>query len=110
MIVGGFGVVILLGWAGVNLPSALLFFHSPRLVSDRAGVATILVIMVAMAALYGFVVWGGLQMRRQENWTAAMAASLIVMIPSVCFVVGLPIGIWSMRVLLKPQVRGAFAA
>jgi hypothetical protein len=39
-----------------------------------------------------------------------MTASVIAMIPCIspCCIVGLPIGIWAMVVLSKPEVKSAF--
>jgi hypothetical protein len=39
-----------------------------------------------------------------------MAASIIAMIPCVspCCLLGLPIGIWALVVLMKPEVKSAF--
>jgi hypothetical protein len=53
---------------------------------------------------------GGLKMRKLESHGLAMAASIIAMIPCIspCCLIGLPIGIWSLIVLSKPEVKSAF--
>ena len=62
-------------------------------------------------ALAGFLVYGALQMKALENYTMAVMASVIAMIPclSPCCVIGLPAGIWALVILLKPEVKAAFA-
>jgi len=56
------------------------------------------------------VLFGGLKMKRLESYSLAMAASIIAMIPCVspCCLIGLPIGIWSVVILAKPEVKAAF--
>jgi len=56
------------------------------------------------------VLFGGLKMKRLESYGLAMAASIIAMIPCVspCCLIGLPIGIWSVVILAKPEVKAAF--
>jgi uncharacterized membrane protein YhaH (DUF805 family) len=61
-------------------------------------------------AISGFVIWAALQMKQLRNWNMAVAASVVAMIPCIgpCCVIGLPIGIWSLIVLMKPEVKAAF--
>jgi hypothetical protein len=49
-------------------------------------------------------------MKKLESYGLAMAASIIAMIPCVspCCLLGLPIGIWALVVLMKPEVKSAF--
>jgi hypothetical protein len=65
--------------------------------------------VIALAA-WGFVIWAAMKMKVLEQRTAAIVASIVAMIPCFCptCVVGIPIGIWSLVVLLKPEVKAAF--
>jgi uncharacterized protein DUF4339 len=56
------------------------------------------------------VLFGGLKMKKMEAYGLAMASSIIAMIPCVspCCLIGLPIGIWSLVILSKPEVKSAF--
>jgi len=56
------------------------------------------------------ILFGALKMKKLESYGLAMAASIIAMIPclSPCCLIGLPIGIWSVVVLSKPEVKSAF--
>jgi len=58
----------------------------------------------------GVILMGGLKMKKLENYSLAMAASIVAMIPctSPCCLVGIPIGIWALVVLSKPEVKNAF--
>lgn len=53
---------------------------------------------------------GGMKMQKLQSKGLCTAASVIAMIPclSPCCCVGLPIGIWALIVLNKPEVRTAF--
>jgi hypothetical protein len=62
--------------------------------------------------LAGFTAWGGLQMRSLKNYGVAVASAILVMIPcssNCCCCVGLPIGIWALVMLMKPEVKSAFS-
>ena len=68
-----------------------------------------IVVSLLGLALYGFVLWGALQMKQLRNWNIAMGASIAAMLPcGCCCIIGLPIGIWSLIVLMKPEVKSAF--
>jgi len=61
-------------------------------------------------AVSGFILWASMQMKQLHKWTMAVAASIVAMIPCIgpCCIVGLPIGIWSVIVLMKPEVKSSF--
>ena len=58
----------------------------------------------------GLILFGALKMKKLENYSLAMTASIVAMIPCIspCCLVGLPIGIWAVVVLSKPEVKSAF--
>ena len=58
----------------------------------------------------GFILYGATKMKKLENHGLALATSIIAMIPCVspCCVIGLPIGIWAVVVLSKPEVKNGF--
>ena len=58
----------------------------------------------------GFILFGALKMKRLENHGLAMATSVVAAVPCIspCCLIGLPIGIWAIVVLLKPEVKSAF--
>jgi hypothetical protein len=58
----------------------------------------------------GLIFYGALKMKKLESQGLAMTASILAMIPCIspCCLIGLPIGIWAVVVLLKPEVKSAF--
>jgi len=57
-----------------------------------------------------FIVLGGVQMIRIATWPLAIAASIVAMINfgSCCCLPGIPVGIWSLVILLQEDVRLLF--
>jgi len=76
------------------------------LIEGAAGVAAFFVgLLVA-----GFIIYASLKMKELTQWGLCVAASILAMIPCIspCCIVGLPIGIWCLVVLTKPEVKAAF--
>lgn len=64
-----------------------------------------------IAILVGvFLLYAGLKMRKLENYSAGMIASIIAMVPCIspCCLIGLPVGIWALVVLNRPEVKVHF--
>ncbi len=57
-----------------------------------------------------FIIYAALKMKDLNQWGLAMAASILAMIPCIspCCIIGLPIGIWCLVVLTKPEVKATF--
>lgn len=57
-----------------------------------------------------FIIYAALKMKEMQQWGLAVAASILAMIPCIspCCIVGLPIGIWCLVVLTRPEVKNAF--
>ena len=70
-----------------------------------AGVAGVLTLLVAP-----FVLYAGVQMLRGKGYSMARTASILALLPltSCCCVLGVPVGIWALVVLKKPEVRAYF--
>jgi hypothetical protein len=63
----------------------------------------------ALMALLSFV--GAFRMRQLKSYGLAMASAIIAMIPCttyMCCLLMLPMGIWALTVLMKPEVKSAF--
>ncbi|MBO2451806.1 hypothetical protein J4573_32290 [Actinomadura barringtoniae] len=58
------------------------------------------------------VIVGGINMLRVRSRGLALTAAVLAMVPvtSCCFIAGIPIGIWALVVLSKPEVKAAFDA
>jgi hypothetical protein len=61
-------------------------------------------------ALGAVTFFGALKMKNLGSYGLAMAASIIACIPCFgsCCCIGIPVGIWSLIVLNKPEVKSAF--
>lgn len=57
-----------------------------------------------------FVIFAALKMKGLTQWGLAVAASILAMIPCIspCCVIGLPVGIWCLVILMRPEVKSAF--
>jgi hypothetical protein len=56
------------------------------------------------------ILFGGLKMKKLESFGLAVTASVLAILPctSPCCLVGIPIGIWALVVLFRPEVKSAF--
>jgi hypothetical protein len=71
---------------------------------------TAIVMNLIGLAVSGFLIFASTKMRKLESHGLVVAATIISMLPclSPCCCVGLPIGIWILVVLMKPEVKSAF--
>ncbi len=85
------------------------FEGSERLFGFLGGGLGILSALIKLG-ISGFIIWVALQMKELRNWTMAVTASILAMIPCIgpCCLIGIPIGIWSLVILMKPEVKAAF--
>ncbi len=58
----------------------------------------------------GLMVFGGVQMRNLKNYGLAIAACVIGMLPCTgCCCVTLPIAIWTLTILTRPEIKASFS-
>lgn len=57
-----------------------------------------------------FIIYAALKMKDLKQWNLAVVASVLAMVPCIspCCIIGLPIGIWALVVLMRPDVKAAF--
>lgn len=57
-----------------------------------------------------FVIYGALQMMRLQNFGMAMGSAIVAMIPCFgpCCCLGIPVGIWALVLLNKPEIKASF--
>jgi hypothetical protein len=72
--------------------------------------AVVLLIPLLAMALNGFIIYGALKVMRLERWGVGIVASVLAMIVAPANIIGLPIGVWALVVLNRPDVRGVFKA
>lgn len=113
MVVAGVGICvqilgILANILGIGLAGAMAENREGmfRMMSGGVGIA-ISIIGIAIGAV---VFFGAQKMKALESYSFAVVATILAMIPclSPCCILGLPIGIWSLVVLLSQDVKAAF--
>lgn len=110
--------------AGINLALGALSlilnvlgtsFISTQQLPDQAwaqmmsGTMGVVLNLVGMA-VSGIIFYGGWKMKQLENHGLAVTSSILAIVPctSPCCLLGIPIGIWALVVLFKPEIKSAF--
>jgi hypothetical protein len=114
-ILGAVGQVIsllftLLG-TGLDLASAHLGPSEEAIANAMSGTMAVFFSILGLLTA-AVIVFGALRMKDLRSHSLAVAASVIAMVPcaSPCCLLGLPVGIWALVVLLRPEVKAAFTA
>ena len=70
------------------------------------------VVRLLMLVLCGVIILGGMKMQKLQSYNLAMAAAVVALLPCSCpcCLIGIPLGIWALVVLMKPEVKAAFTA
>jgi hypothetical protein len=79
-----------------------------NMLSGTIGVATSVIGLI----IAGVIFFGARRMQELRSWGLALTVSILAMIPCIspCCLIGLPIGIWAIVVLVRPEVKAAFTA
>lgn len=103
-------IALLLNVLGTGLGAMVSSSGEEQAVNMLSGGVGIMLNILGLGVA-GFIVFGALQMKDLKNHSVALFASIAAMVPCVspCCVVGLPVGIWALIVLNKPEVKAAFA-
>ncbi|MFW6051054.1 MAG: hypothetical protein ACODAU_07760, partial [Myxococcota bacterium] len=59
----------------------------------------------------GGVIYGALQMKQLRSHTLAIVGAALACIPFInpcCCLIGLPLGVWAIVVLVKPEIKAAY--
>ena len=100
-------VVAVVGF-GISAGSSMGNAELDKIMAMSGTLSVVLGVLTLLLA--GVILWGGIQMRRFRSYGLCMTAAILAMIPCTvpCCVVGLPIGIWALVVLSKPEVKSQF--
>jgi hypothetical protein len=76
---------------------------------ERGNAVMTFFMLLSFSVACGMAIWAGFSMIDMRSYSLSMAGSFAIM-PGACFccLAGIPVGIWSLTVLLKPEVRAAF--
>ena len=114
--------------AKVNSPATAMLVVSGLMAVIQVGGAAVLVVIavsgnariedfvpsaVGLAiglAVTSVTIYGSIKMRNMANYGMAMTAAVLSIIPCTtsCCIISIPVGIWSLVVLIDPQVKQAF--
>lgn len=62
-------------------------------------------------AMSGVITFGAIKMRSLQGYGLSMAAAIISIIPcNACCCITLPVGIWALVILMKPEVKASFTS
>lgn len=120
IIVGAIGIVLSLAGLVMNLTGMTLPFMFPqggggmdpqvaqmmRMFGGSMGIISGIIGIVVAA----FIIYGGMQMKKLQSQGLVMGSAIVAMIPCVspCCLIGIPIGVWALVVLNKPEVKSQF--
>jgi hypothetical protein len=106
------GLAVAAGFNWMVLPFILLLTLSSLATMDARALAfsklTILSLLATPFVLCSLNIYAALKMMRLEARGATLAASIFAMLVPPGSLIGFPIGIWSLVVLARPEVREAF--
>ena len=102
-------LLIHFGLMGLSLP----FASGGSFGLGMIGAGITLVLRFMGIAVNLFVLYGAMQMKGLKNYNMAIGAAIAAVIPCFspcpCCFVGIAAGIWAIIVLIKPEVKAAFA-
>jgi hypothetical protein len=76
---------------------------------DQASTALATMATLGFSLASAAAVWAGFNMMQLRSYRLSLAGSVAIMPGAcLCFFAGIPVGIWSLTVLLRPEVRDAF--
>lgn len=94
--------------AGIGLVTCLFVLNLPK-----AGDATALAVGNTLLTLafpaQAFSIYSALQMMNARKHGFAITSAIITILSGLQTLIGFPIGIWALIVLLKPEIKSAFA-
>ena len=94
-------------------PEAREHFDVTEIIANSTStLSTVWNVLILVANV--FIAWAGVRMLSLKSWTAAIVASSLMLVTCCvqccCCPIGVGIGIWSLIVLLDPNVKQAFEA
>ena len=75
------------------------------------GICEIVFLLLITLPAAILMLMGAWRMRQLENYPLCMTAAVVAVLPvHAGFLLGLPIGIWALTLLTRPEVKAAFRA
>jgi predicted signal transduction protein with EAL and GGDEF domain len=107
-------IVVSVLWSFLALMGIVYFYShisAPDADADTRHVLTTYMLYTLVSIAYCLMlVSGAFSMIRKGSYVWAVATSCLAMVPMLgpCYVLGIPIGIWALIVLRRPDVRKSF--
>lgn len=101
--------ILTLLYVGFSFFNVLLMYQNAE--EDRKELAAMTLAATIVILLNNSVIsLGAIQMMRGKNFVFCIVALCLAMVPTlgVCFVLGIPIGIWGLWTITSPEVRRVF--
>lgn len=98
--------------AGIGLVLSLYVLMLPKHAyyrSEEIANAVGNTLMILSFPALAFSIYSALQMMNARKHGFAMASAIITILSGFFLLIGFPIGIWALIVLLKPEIKSAFA-
>ena len=113
MVTAGIGIAlqvlsVLARLLGMGLAASRMGEGSPM---GALAAGPIIIIFGLCSIIVGLVIFmGAMKMKNLQSHSLAVTVSVLAMIPCIspCCLLGIPIGIWSLIVLMNPDVKAAF--
>lgn len=96
----------ILNW--IAIPAIVLVAITWVRSQSGTSAAAMLLPLLAALGLSSFIIFAALKMRRLEAYSAAVIGSILAILITPGNIIGLPVGIWSLVVLSRREVRQAF--
>ena len=76
----------------------------------QAGQIYSTIVAVGSLLVSPYIIKGGLLMLKAKKYNTARNAAILAIIPlsSCCFIIGMPVGLWAMSVLSRPEIKESF--
>jgi hypothetical protein len=114
MVAGGIGIAmqllaVVINIAGIGMGAAAEGAGDQQPLMIAQGVGGIVGGIIGLA-FSGVVIFGALKMKQLQSYPMALTSSILAMLPCISCgcLLGLPVGIWSLVILNKPEVKSAF--
>jgi predicted Zn finger-like uncharacterized protein len=106
MALGGLNIVLFL----LNLLSQLLgvAMAGPNQNQSENEIIASIAVIVSLLCVQGIVIVGASRMKQLKSFGLAMTAAILAM-PCGCCIAGIPIGIWCLIVINRPEVKDSFS-
>jgi hypothetical protein len=107
VVVGAFDLVVGLLSACARISSvARDADHAPADAAEAAGMITFYLASLLSFPVGALVITAGVMLLQRRGRSVGMAAAIAVLLPiSCCFLVGIPVGVWTLVVLRRDDVK-----